>query len=94
MMGLGKPESEGGTAIGYGSYSQKDADYTATSGNYEEKKEANVREIKERLRNYGLKGYLHFLYKKCEHGKYILVYYLRFDVFLYGQCLGWICLHY
>lgn len=67
MMGLGKPESEGGTAIGYGSYSQKDADYTATSGNYEEKKEANVREIKERLRNYGLKGYLHFLYKKCEY---------------------------
>ncbi len=67
MMGLGKPESEGGTAIGYGSYSQKDADFTATRGSYEEKKNANIQEIKERLKNYGFNGYVDFLYKKCKY---------------------------
>ena len=68
MMGLGKPESDGGTAIGYGSYSQRDVDFTITSGNYSEKREANIKKIKERLRDFGVKGYICFLYQK---GKYI-----------------------
>ena len=67
MMGLNTPESEGGTSIGYGAYSQKDSDYTATSGNYEEKKQANITKIKERLNNFGLKGYIKFIYKKWQY---------------------------
>lgn len=54
MMGLGLPFEEGGTSFAYGAYSQPDSDYTATSGNYEQKKEANIIKIKERLRNFGL----------------------------------------
>ena len=67
MMGLNRPESEGGTSIGYGAYSQKDADYTAESGNYEQKKEANILKIKERLHEYGLSGYTQFLFNKFKY---------------------------
>lgn len=67
MMGLDKPESEGGTSIGYGAYSQKDADYTSTSGNYEEKKTANILKIKERLKEFGIKGYTKFLFNKFNY---------------------------
>ncbi len=67
MMGLNKPESEGGTSIGYGAYSQKDADYTAESGNFEKKKEANILKIKERLHEYGKLGYLQFLFNKFKY---------------------------
>lgn len=67
MMGLNKPENEGGTSIGYGAYSQKDADYTAESGNYEQKKEANIVRIKERLREYGIGGYTQFLFDKFKY---------------------------
>ena len=67
MMGLGKPENEGGTSIGYGAYNQKDSDYTASSGNYEEKKQANIKKIKERLKDFGIKDYCMFLLKKCKY---------------------------
>lgn len=67
MMGLNKPESEGGTSIGYGAYSQDDADYTSTSGNYNEKKSANILKIKERLNDFGVSGYIDFLFKKFKY---------------------------
>ena len=67
MMGLNKPESEGGTSIGYGAYSQDDADYTSTSGNYNEKKNANILKIKERLNDFGVSGYMDFLSKKFKY---------------------------
>ena len=67
MMGLNRPESEGGTSIGYGAYSQKDADYTAESGNYQEKKAANIHMIKERLIEYGFGGYIQFLFNKFKY---------------------------
>ena len=67
MMGLSTPESEGGTSIGYGAYSQKDADYTTLSGNYEEKKKANIEKIKERLKEFGIGGYIRFLIKKFDY---------------------------
>lgn len=67
MMGLNKPETEGGTAIGYGAYSQKDADFTAESGNYQEKKAANIHMIKERLQEYGFGGYMQFLFNKFRY---------------------------
>ncbi|MBP3707023.1 MAG: hypothetical protein J6J36_00195 [Clostridia bacterium] len=67
MMGLSKPISDGGDSIGYGGYCQKDSDYTATSGNYQEKKEANIAKIKERLKDFGINGYVEFLYKKLRY---------------------------
>lgn len=44
--------------LGYGGYSQEDVDYTDSFGTLEEKKEANINEIKNRLENYGLSGFL------------------------------------
>ncbi len=67
MMGLNKPESEGGTSIGYGAYSQKDADFTAESGTYKEKQSANISKIKERLKEYGFGGYVQFLFNKFKY---------------------------
>lgn len=67
MMGLSTPESVGGTSIGYGGYNQKDADFTSLSGNYEQKKEANINQIKERLNNFGINGYIDFLLKKFNY---------------------------
>ena len=67
MMGLNKPENEGGTSIGYGAYSQDDADYTSTSGNYDEKKSANIKKIKERLKELKISGYIKFLINKFDY---------------------------
>lgn len=67
MMGLNQPESEGGTSIGWGAYSAEDNAYTGTPYTVEEKKEANIIKIKERLSNFGLKGYIKFLFKKFEY---------------------------
>ena len=83
MMGLNKPESEGGTSIGYGAYSQPDADYTTTSGNYEQKKEANIEKIKERLNEFGIKGYIKFLLNKFKYvwndGSYYVLHVIGWD---------------
>ena len=67
MMGLCLPESEGGTAINYGSYSQADADFTALQTTYQDKKDANIRVIKERIKNFGFVGYIKFLLKKFNY---------------------------
>ncbi len=64
MMGLSNPNDDGGIEGRYGGYNQKDSDYTASSGNYEEKKKANIEKIKERLKNYGALGYIKFLANK------------------------------
>jgi hypothetical protein len=83
MMGLNRPESEGGTAIGYGAYSQKDADFTAESGNYQEKKAANIHKIKERLLEYGFGGYIQFLLNKFNYvwndGGYYAIHLIGWD---------------
>ncbi len=64
MLGLSRPISEGGKATGYGSYNQEDADYTAERETYNDKLEANKSEIKKRLNEFGLNGYVRFLFKK------------------------------
>ena len=67
MMGLNKPESMGGTDEGWGGYSRYDDNFTKSYLGYDAKKEANLKVIKQRLENYGLGGYLSFLYKKLEY---------------------------
>ena len=67
MLGLNKPESEGGTSIGYGAYSQDDADYTAIQPTYQDKVNANKIVIKQRLKDFGVKGYIEFLFKKFKY---------------------------
>ena len=67
MMGLNKPESEGGSSIGYGAYSEEDSSYTGSKPTVEERKNANILKIKERLNNFGVIGYIDFLFKKFEY---------------------------
>ncbi len=67
MLGLNKPESEGGTSIGYGAYSQEDADYTTIQPSYQDKVNANKIVIKQRLKDFGVKGYIEFLFKKFKY---------------------------
>ncbi len=67
MLGLGLPESEGGTSIGYGAYSQDDADFTAVRQTYQEKKDGNIQVIKQRLKDFGVTGYIKFLFKKFNY---------------------------
>lgn len=44
--------------LGYGGYSQEDVDFTASFDTYDEKKDANINEIKNRFNNYGTFGFL------------------------------------
>lgn len=67
MMGLNKPESEGGTSIGWGAYSAEDNEYTGVQPSVELKKEANIKRIKERLSEFGFIGYIEFLFNKFEY---------------------------
>lgn len=54
MMGLRNP----------GGFNQEDSTFTARAGNYEQKKEANIREIKKRIKEYGAAGmYDHIVQK-------------------------------
>lgn len=51
--------------LGTGRFNQDDVDYTASFSSFEEKKEANIQQIKTRLENYGAKGLVdHLLNKK------------------------------
>lgn len=47
-------------SLGYGGYRQEDVDYTESLPTYEEKKQANIKEIKKRLKEKGLKDGLYF----------------------------------
>ena len=67
MMGMNKPISEGGTSIGWGAYSDEDVSYTANSGNYQQKVNANIDKIKERISNYRIVGYIKFLFNKFKY---------------------------
>ena len=67
MMGLNKPENEGGTSIGWGAYSAEDNAYTGQVYTVEAKKQANLVKIKERLNNFGINGYVEFLYNKFKY---------------------------
>lgn len=64
MMGLNTPESEGGTSIGWGGYSQKDSIMTELQPTYNEKVQNSIKVIKERMINFGLSGYIRFLKNK------------------------------
>lgn len=64
MMGLNTPEAEGGSSIGWGAYSQEDSIMTEGQPTYDEKVQNSMRVIKERLMNFGFKGYLGFLKNK------------------------------
>ena len=64
MMGMNKPFEYGGTSNGWGGYSYYDVMYTESNNSYEEKIEANIKKIKERLLEFGTKGYLSFLSHK------------------------------
>lgn len=48
--------------LGVGNYSQEDVDYTASFNSIDEKKSANIDEIKKRISNYGVTGLIHHLY--------------------------------
>lgn len=61
MMGLKPTEVEGKY---YGHYNQDDVDNTAAHIGKEAKKEYNISEAKNRLKNMGVKGYISFLYDK------------------------------
>lgn len=51
--------------LGCGYYSQEDVDFTASFGSVEEKKQANIEEIKNRVEKYGFNGLVwHLYYKK------------------------------
>lgn len=67
MMGLNKPQSEGGSSIGWGAYSSEDNDYSGIQPSVELRKEANIKKIKERLTEFGFGGYIKFLFNKFEY---------------------------
>ena len=64
MMGLNTPKEQGGTSIGWGGYSQEDSILTETQPTYDEKVQTNLKVTKERLLNFGFKGYMEFLKNK------------------------------
>lgn len=64
MMGMSKPTEEGGTSIGWGAYNYYDVIYTEGQNTYNKKVEANVSRIKERLNEFGIRGYINFLLNK------------------------------
>lgn len=66
MLGMNRPWYEGGTSDGYGGFSGADYKYTKSFINTEARKVADLARIKERLNDFGVKGYTQFLLKKLE----------------------------
>ena len=64
MMGLNTPTDQGGTSIGWGGYSQEDSIMTETQPTYDEKVQNSIKVIKERLSDFGIKGYMEYLKNK------------------------------
>ncbi|MEG0297403.1 MAG: hypothetical protein RR620_11860 [Clostridium sp.] len=64
MMGMQSVYVENRGTI-YGAYDPEDVTFTESFPTKEEKIEANIGEIKNRLNNFGVKGYLEFLSKKA-----------------------------
>ena len=65
MMGMQEQFNEENQAVTYGSWKQSDYFYTFSFNGREEKVKAHIREIKNRLNNFGTKGYIKFLYNKA-----------------------------
>lgn len=63
MMGMQSVTVENRGTI-YGAYDEDDVRLTNSKHSKEEKIEANIEEIKKRLKNFGIKGYIEFLAKK------------------------------
>lgn len=59
MMGLKSTNGQ------YGGWNQQDVQYTFSYKNQNDKKDAELKVIKERLNDYGMSGYLKFLFKKA-----------------------------
>lgn len=86
MMGLNKPESEGGTSIGWGAYSYEDSVLTEGQPTYDQKVETNLRVTKERLKDFGVGGYLDFLKNK-------FIYVWEDPTFYVFKKIGWGTIH-
>lgn len=65
MMGMQEQFNEENQAVTYGSWKQSDYFYTFSFSGKEEKVKAHIKEIKNRLNNFGIKGYIEFLYNKA-----------------------------
>ena len=65
MMGMQEQFNEENQAVTYGSWKQSDYFYTFSFNGKEEKVKAHINEIKNRLNNFGTKGYIEFLYNKA-----------------------------
>ena len=50
--------------LGYGGYLQEDVNYTASFDTYRKKEEANIKEIKKRVKDYGFFGFLNHTFSK------------------------------
>lgn len=65
MMGMQEQYNEDNQAYTYGSWCQSDYFYTFSFFGKQEKIQAHISEIKNRLSNLGIKGYMKFLYNKA-----------------------------
>jgi hypothetical protein len=66
MMGINAPATEGGTSYGYGGFSNEDLKYTRSYKTLQEKEQAEIVMIRNRLNQFGVEGYALFLLKKIE----------------------------
>ncbi len=64
MMGIDNPDSNKEKAV-YGGYSGEDYIFSESFENNSEAKKANIKEIKRRIKSYGIIGYLNYLSKKA-----------------------------
>ena len=65
MMGMQEQFDEENQAMTYGSWKESDYLYTFSFSGKDERVKAHISEIKNRLNNFGLKGYIKFLYNKA-----------------------------
>ena len=86
MMGMQErkndTQEEGKNQILYGAYNGTDVANTVAIKGYKEKQEYNLQIIKERLNNFGVLGYIKFLYNKAN-------WILSDGTFFYGQEGTW-----
>lgn len=86
MMGMQERQNdsqeEGKNQTLYGAYNTLDVAKTVAVKGYKEKQEYNITIIKERLNNFGIKGYINFLYNKAN-------WILSDGTFFYGQEGTW-----
>lgn len=66
LMGMNKPLAEGGTSYGYGGFSGDDVKFSRTFKTIKAKEAAEVAQIRQRLGEFGVRGYVSFILKKVE----------------------------